>query len=65
MRPFIPWFLVSLVDWFVWPLGYQTYVTALGGPGWHRGKFGADSVHFIKRASTRPRFKRIHSLRCR
>jgi hypothetical protein len=65
MRFIVPWFIVSIIDWFAWPLGYQTYVAAVGGAGWHRGRLGADSVHFVKRRVDGPRFKRMHSLRIR
>lgn len=56
----IPWFLVTLIDHLAWPLGYQNYVTAQGGPGWHRGRFGADRVHFMRKA---PGAKRVPKLK--
>lgn len=55
----IPWFIVGLIDLVAWPLGYQTYVTAQGGPGLHRGRFGADRIHFIKKAPGATRLPRL------
>lgn len=55
----IPWFLVSVVDFFAWHLGYQVYVTAQGGPGWHRGRFGADKVHLIRHPVGEPRPRKL------
>lgn len=45
----IPWFLVSWIDSIAWWLfGLQIMVTAQGGSGFHRGRIGADRVHFIR-----------------
>lgn len=45
----IPWPLCSLIEHMAWPLGWQTYVRAQGGPGWHSGCFGAEAIYFIRR----------------
>lgn len=55
------WPLVFLIDRLAWPLSYQTYVTAQGGPGWHRGRFGADKVHFIRKVPGAKQFKKLKS----
>lgn len=44
----IPWVLVAAIDAVAWQFGFQTYVRAIGGPGWHRGRFGADRIYFIR-----------------
>lgn len=54
----IPWPIVSLIDAVAWPLGYQVYVTAIGGAGWHRGHLGADRLHFVKRHPAAARLPR-------
>lgn len=44
-----PWFLVKLLGAVARPLGYQTFVMAQGGPGFHRGRLGADRIFFRPR----------------
>jgi len=44
----IPWPIVSLIDVVARWFGYQTYVTATGGLGWHPGRIGAQRIHFIQ-----------------
>lgn len=56
----IPWFVVSIIDTIAWRLGYQTYVKAQGGPGWHRGRFAADRVRFIRRDPNAKRMPKLH-----
>lgn len=58
----IPWFIVSIIDFIAWRFGYQTYVQAQGGPGWHCGRFGAERIYFIRRIPGEPRPKRLRPL---
>lgn len=58
----IPWFIVSIIDFLAWRLGYATYVIGVGGCALHRGRFGADSIHFRKRSGDE---KRLPKLRAR
>ncbi|GEP09826.1 hypothetical protein [Methylobacterium gnaphalii] len=55
-----PWFFVAIIDRLAWPLGYQTYVTAQGGPGYHRGRIGADRIHIVRKA---PDAQRVPALK--
>lgn len=55
----IPWMLVAAIDAVAWRLGYQTYVWATGGPGWHRGRFGADRISFIRRTGEEKRLPKL------
>lgn len=56
----IPWFVVYAIELFAWHvLHKQTYVSAQGGPGWHRGRLGADSVYFTPRLPTDKRLPRL------
>ncbi|WP_448113051.1 hypothetical protein [Mesorhizobium amorphae] len=59
----IPWFVCTIVDHIAWSLGWQTYVSAQGGSGWHRGRFGADAIHFVRRDPNARRLKRLKSRR--
>ncbi|MBN9235081.1 MULTISPECIES: hypothetical protein [Phyllobacteriaceae] len=43
----IPWFVCTVVDYVTWPLG------------WHRGKFGADAIHFVRRDANAKRLTRL------
>jgi hypothetical protein len=52
----IPWFICSIVEAVAWPLGWQTYVRARGGPGWHSGRIGAERLYFVRREKGRGRF---------
>jgi len=56
----IPWPLVRLIDWLASPFGFDTYVRATGGPGWHWGRLGAERVFFVRRP---PGQKRHRALR--
>jgi hypothetical protein len=44
----IPWPVVTLLDKVANLFGYQVYVRATGGPGWHWGRVGAERVFFIR-----------------
>ncbi len=44
----IPWPIVRLIDVGAGLWGFQIYVRAAGGPGWHWGRIGAEAVHFIR-----------------
>lgn len=46
----IPWFIVDFIGAIASWLGYDTNVLAQGGPGWHRGKIGADRIYFVRRS---------------
>lgn len=50
----IPWFIVNLIAWLAWPFGRDVYVTATSGNWW-----GAERVHFFKRATTLPRPRKL------
>ncbi|MBR2689152.1 MAG: hypothetical protein IKE42_14970 [Aquamicrobium sp.] len=54
----IPWFVCTIVEHVAWPLGWQTYVRAQGGAGWHRGRIGADAIYFVRRDPTAKRLRR-------
>ena len=58
-----PWFFVALVDALASLFGYQIYVRAVGGPGFHRGGVGADRIYFIKRPAGPPRPKALRPRR--
>lgn len=55
----IPWMLVAAIDAVAWRFGYRTWVTAVGGPGWHRGRFGADRIHFKHRTRDEKRLPKL------
>lgn len=55
----IPWVLVAAIDAIAWRVGFQTYVRAVGGPGWHRGRFGADRIYFVRRVGGEQRLRRL------
>lgn len=58
----IPWFVCTIVEHIAWPLGWQTYVRAVGGAGWHRGRIGVERIHFVRRD---PKAKRVPKLKAR
>ena len=58
----VPWLIVAVIDQIAWWFGFQVYASAVGGPGWHRGRIGADSIHFVRCA---PGAKRLPKLRRR
>jgi hypothetical protein len=55
----VPWPIVTLIDWIVSPFGFDTYVRATGGPGWHWGRMGAERVYFVRRPPGQERHKRL------
>jgi hypothetical protein len=57
----IPWAVVDVIDGIAWLFGWQTYVRAIGGPGWHSGRFGAEAVYFIRRDPIAKRVPRIRA----
>lgn len=58
----IPWFIVKIIDIIAWQFGYQIYVRARGGPGWHWGRIGAERIYFIW---ADPEVKRVPKLKAR
>ena len=56
----IPWFVCTIIEHIAWPLGWQTYVRATGGPGWYMGRIGAERIYFIRRD---PDARRVPALR--
>jgi hypothetical protein len=55
----IPWPIVSLMGFVAEIFGYGTYVRAIGGPGWHWGRVGAERVYFHKRPPGEKPVKRL------
>lgn len=55
----IPWFIVHAIGEVAWWLEYDTTVLAQGGPGWHRGRLGADRIYFHKSAPGARRLPRL------
>lgn len=55
----IPWPVCFVVDWLASLFGYDTYVRATGGPGWHWGRVGAEAIFFTRRQPGSKRLKAV------